>query len=650
MLRSATGKTFQKFIMKSPCPKFLYLLLFWATIFGGNAATVDSEGMPLVYLRGEFGYSNWMPDPNYLFTRDGDVYTLVIGNNNPVPEGKFKIGDDDWEFDFGAPGDRIYVDNSQVFRMTTKGANVYTHGIYSGTISFTYTTDNELDVIFNIDSGGGNGDGKGISGTLPVMYINVYTDESHRNLNNEVIDYNLSHKDYFTEAEYWIDLNGCEWMQEEGAESIGSESEPLPLQIKARGNWTRIGFSKKPFKIKLDKKQNLLGLTPEKNKHYALLAHADDTNGYLRNFTMFNLGHRLGLPWTPNMQPVELVINGDYRGLYFLTESVRVGDGRIEIAELDDEASDPELVSGGYIVELDNYDEENQIRMEEKTCVDWQHLDRLRITFDTPEVYSDLQKRFITDQFSAINTCVGKNSDDTWSYLDLDDAVRYYLACEIVSHTEAYHGSTYLYRDRGEDEKWHFSPLWDAGNAFRGHTDDFFYNCDPFGNTWIPSLRENGMFNDKVKETWKWFMQKEYPGIEDEMAEFAAHVQKAALSDYNRWKGEPHPGGGQSVADNRDMNSKLREVKDHLHSKISWLTGKFGSYSNGNYSEPKRDKTPAAELPEYAKAGIESITDDDAADAQFFNLQGQKVSKLQHGQIYIMKTGLKSRKILWLGE
>ena len=78
-------------------------------------------------------------------------------------------------------------------------------------------------------------------------------------------------------------------------------------------------------------------------------------------------------------------------------------------------------------MELDNYDEDNQIRMNEKSCVSDQWLDRLRVTWDTPEEYSDLQRRFVTDQFSAMNDCVGANSDLLWSYMDLDDAARYYL-------------------------------------------------------------------------------------------------------------------------------------------------------------------------------------------------------------------------------
>lgn len=492
---------------------------------------------------------------------------------------------------------------------------------------------------------------KYVSGTLPVMYINVYTDEKHSSYNNEIIDYFLSHKDYFDYAEYWIDLNGCKWMAEEGAESVGSEQAPLKLQIKARGNWTRIGFSKKPFKLKLDKKQNLLGLTPDKSKHYALLAHADDNFGFLRNYTGFNLGERIGLPWTPAMQPVELVINGDYRGLYFLTESIRVGDGRINIAELDDNETNPDLITGGYIVELDNYDEENQIRMEEKSCVDNQKLDVLRITWDTPEQYSSAQKKYITEQFNRINSAIGNNSNDTWNYLDIDDAARYYLVQEIVSDNESFHGSTYLFKDRGENEKWHFSPLWDMGNAFHGRTNDFFYNGDPFGNTWIPSMRENEKFNEKVRQTWLWFMQNEYPGIEDDIATYVSHIKQAANSDWQRWNNQPVPGGGQEVADNRDMSYRMNSVLKHLREKTGWLKTVFGDYNNGVYSEPEREDSKETGNEDHEEStgnvNVPVLEDNNAGKVIYYNLQGIQVKTPRKGEIYIIREGEKTYKAIF---
>ena len=344
-----------------------------------------------------------------------------------------------------------------------------------------------------------------------------------------------------------------------------------------------------------------------------------------------------------------MVINGDYRGLYFLTESIRVEPDRVNITELDDNVSDPTLASGGYLVELDNYDEDNQIRMEEKSCVDGHFLDMLRVTWDTPEEYSDLQKRFVTDQFSAMNDAVGDNSDNLWRYLDLDDAARYYLVEEIISHTESYHGSTYLFRDRGSDQKWHFSPLWDCGNAFSGPDNDFFYNHDLFGTTWIPSIRENDTFNEKVKATWLWFMNNGYNGIYDDIDQYVDRISAAARADFRRWDGQPVPDGGQSVADNRDMQSRKKDVVNKLRSKTEWLKQAFGDYAaNPSATEPARDTTPAAPLPDYLISGVEDVEagiDSTLYPVEYFDLTGRRVENPAAGSVVIERQGPSARTV-----
>lgn len=625
------------------------LRLFVVGVFGifslavnavDNPDKLDAEGYPVMYVRGSFENSGWSCLESYKMTRSGDVYSITL----PELDGQFKVSGTEWQYNYGAETltdgcDYRVISGSESVSSVQDGGNFYASALKDVTISFEFSRSGEhcahANIAFSVE--GQPVPVVGLSGTLPVLYINVRNDDG--SFNNEIIDKDLDHKNYFS-GEYWLDLNGCEWMAAEGAASIASEEEPLPLEIKARGNWTRRGFAKKPFKLKLGSKQSMLGLT--KSKHFAILAHADDYYGYLRNFTGFNLGKRIGLPWTPDQQPVEVVINGDYRGLYFLTESIRIEEKRINITELEDNATDPSLISGGYLVELDNYDEDNQIRLEEKSCVQSHYLDALRITWDTPESYSDIQRRFVTDQFSAMNDAVGACSDDLWRYLDLDDAARYYLVEEIVSHTESYHGSTYLFRDRGEGRKWHFSPLWDFGNAFSGPDDGFFYNNDPYGNTWIPSMRANTTFNDKVRKTWLWFMHSEYDGIVDDIDVYVSHISEAAKADYRRWDGQPVPDGGQAVCDNSDMQTRRNTVVSHLNKKIEWLKTQFGDFTTeGTSTEPERDTTEAAPLPDYAAAGVDSVTVDGSDDgsAEYFNLQGIPVTNPMRGSVYIVRRG-----------
>lgn len=507
---------------------------------------------------------------------------------------------------------------------------------------------------FTMSDGSSHGDDPVIptvktSGTLPVIYINIYKTDSDGNITAELDDYviskDLADKTYRPGTYYMTVPEGSSFS------AIGSESEPLPLEMKARGNYTRIAFAKKPFKLKLGKKQNMLGLTPEKSKHYAILAHADDQFGYLRNFTGFNLGKRIQLPWTPGMQPVEVVINGDYRGLYFLTESIRVGDGRIDITELDDNVTDGSLLSGGYLVELDNYkDDPNTLVLEDSNNVD----DQLYVTPDTPEEYSETQKRFITEQFTTMHGLVKEQSDNLWSYMELDDAARYYIVEELIGHTESYHGSTYLSRDFGEGQKWHFSPLWDCGNAFMAYENTHFYECDPFGNTWITDMVCNEKFLDKVKESWKWFMQNCYEGLLDDIDDFVESIKTAAVFDRERWSNAPRPEYEYStdVVDNTNMDEKRDKVRDYLVRRVEWLKDLWGDYSAGTYGEPERDNTPAAALPDYVKPdfsavdGIATPETDYEGKCIYYDLTGRKVSNPAAGTIVIVRKGTEYKKMI----
>ncbi|MDE7380705.1 MAG: CotH kinase family protein [Muribaculaceae bacterium] len=619
--------------------KFLLFLLL-VCAFSGNisAALTDNEDMPVFYLRGSnIGNGNWGVYPEFQFSREGSVYSLDV----PSLSGEFKISNEDWTLNYGAPNsDSQEIRTSVQINGRFDGRNFKAEGtLRNVSISFSYNPDSpSVSVIsFKVD----DINFPLTSGTLPILYINVTNDAGE--INNEILDKDLPHKNYFS-GNYWLDLNGCEWLESEGAKSIGSEEEPLPLEIKARGNYTRTAYAKKPFKLKLGSKQKLLGLS--KSKHFALLAHADDNKGFLRNFIGFNLGKRIGLPWTPAQQPVEVVINGDYRGLYFLTESIRVDSDRVDITELKDNETDSNLASGGYLVELDNYDEDNQIQMEEKRCLPG-YSDILRITFDTPEEYSDIQRRFVTYQFDNMNRCVGENSDRLWSFLDLDDAVRYYIVEEMISHVEAYHGSTYLFRDRGENEKWHFSPLWDCGNAFNGPESDFFYRHAPYGSTWIESIRENETFNDHLRKTWLWFVSSRLNGLQDDVDSYISHISQAVQSDYSRWKDAPRPNNGLGVANNTALNSRKTDTMRHFNNKLEWLKSQFGDPEEMIFDEPARDNTPAAPLPDFIGSSVTNIEFDTTTEVRLFNLQGLPVENPQHGNIYIRLAPSGSAKVMF---
>ncbi|MDR1525966.1 MAG: CotH kinase family protein, partial [Tannerella sp.] len=112
------------------------------------------------------------------------------------------------------------------------------------------------------------------------------------------------------------------------------------MQIRGRGNATWFNYPKKPFKIKLDEKADLLGMGAEKD--WVLLANYGDKT-LMRTAFALKLSERMNFPWTPGCRFVEVFLNGNFIGNYNLTEHIEQGKNRINVPER------------GYIIERDDY-------------------------------------------------------------------------------------------------------------------------------------------------------------------------------------------------------------------------------------------------------------------------------------------------------
>ena len=165
-------------------------------------------------------------------------------------------------------------------------------------------------------------------------------------------------------------------------------------QIKGRGNSTWKG-AKRPYQIKLDKKTDLLqtGDSADKAKTWVLLANFYDPSA-VRNMLALDLGRALQMECNMGYRPVCLFYDGEFRGLYLLTEKVEVNEGRVNVTDLEkanekanpdvedltklesktgttangatylycDGMNDPADITGGYLLEMDFADR----AMEEK--------------------------------------------------------------------------------------------------------------------------------------------------------------------------------------------------------------------------------------------------------------------------------------------
>ena len=169
---------------------------------------------------------------------------------------------------------------------------------------------------------------------LPVVYVDTEGQVPVTSNENAIEAHiKLQGNAEFNNSQYWYD----------GA-----------TDIKGRGNstWSESkNGGKKPYKLKLDKKANLLGLGTKgkgTNKHWCLLANMiDHTN--IRNELVHTFARDIGMEYPVNSTGVVLILNGEYQGLYELSEHIRVGGSRVDVFDWEDTADEIAAAIGADI-------------------------------------------------------------------------------------------------------------------------------------------------------------------------------------------------------------------------------------------------------------------------------------------------------------
>lgn len=136
-----------------------------------------------------------------------------------------------------------------------------------------------------------------------------------------------------TSKEVWME--GADIKIYKGINNIVYQNNAL--SIRGRGNSSWVYSDKKPYALKLENKAEILGMA--KSKRWALLANYADRT-LMRNRIVNEIAQctdlATGMGWSPMGEFVELVLNGEHRGNYYLSEQVRVESNRLDIDEFSD--------------------------------------------------------------------------------------------------------------------------------------------------------------------------------------------------------------------------------------------------------------------------------------------------------------------------
>lgn len=264
-----------------------------------------------------------------------------------------------------------------------------------------------------------------------------------------------------------------------GRDSLCMDSGELGMKIRVRGNTSGLS-SRPPYKVKFEKKCDPMNLG-YKDKEWNLM---NTTKGVL-NFALGKfVGELVGMEWQPNYMFTHLFINGEYRGLYMLTESVKKDKHRVNISE------------DGYMAENDIYywGEDTYF----KTL-------RQRKTFGYTFKYPNDEE--LTDSVvSEVRNDMVRYEDAVFNFLtlsgfvDVQSLAGWYLAHDLLGTGDALGANMYVYRySVNDDSKIKFGPLWDFDTIFqeeewaRLRKRDIWYSV---------TLSQHTEFNKAYRDLW----------------------------------------------------------------------------------------------------------------------------------------------------
>lgn len=395
-----------------------------------------------------------------------------------------------------------------------------------------------------------------------VNYHIVFEDGTSRDYNVRVIDTKLPVITVKTDTPEEI-TDRETWRGSTVHILLGADGKFLkigPAGIRGRGNWTWEKYPKKPYALKLETRQEVLGM-PD-HKRWILLA---EYRGFIGNPLMFEATRRApALGWAPRGQFVELVLNGKFQGLYYLCEQIKIDPNRVNIAKLKADDVEYPAVSGGYLLEYDElYDEDYKFRSASFNLP----VQLKSPNDDVPDAQFNYIKGFINDMEAEIRK-IGTSQESHYAdYLDIDSFADWWLVLETISNYEAYKPrSVKFYKGRdGVDSapgtvcKLKAGPLWDQELFL---VDKAFNSKDMY---YFKYLFKDPVFVETVKRRWEVYKSnilgnETYPDLVVYMDDMVSLIKRSASRDVSLWSNHYF-----------NIFEESQTVREGFHDKIAWM-------------------------------------------------------------------------------
>ena len=341
--------------------------------------------------------------------------------------------------------------------------------------------------------------------TVTVDFLTDHSTSVPRVDINTVGGVNITSKEYYVDAQIIIN----------GAGVFPSMTDSVKIRGRGNTSWSSNPAAKNPYRLKFSQKVGPFGLT--KGKNWVLLANKQ-YGSMLTAAVSMKAASLIGTVAANHIIPVDLYINGTYKGNYNFTEKVGFSNNSVE---LDDETL-------AALLELDKYYDEAANQKFRSNPGD------IPVNVKYPEFGEDetfLTLNNIQSRFNAFVTAVN-NGEDIANYVDIEYLARYMMFSDLVCNKEIYHPkSLFCYWENVLDNasKLVFGPAWDmdwaCGYAYEAPTSyfnnlvnyDFFYhNYTGVQYQFISGLGKDQQVGRRMFEMWLDFMGDKL----DELCEF----------------------------------------------------------------------------------------------------------------------------------
>lgn len=323
------------------------------------------------------------------------------------------------------------------------------------------------------------------------------------------------------------------------------------IKIRGRGNttWT---LPKKPYRLKLDTKASLFGLSAERD--WVLLANYLDGTHTLNAIAM-KAGKLLNIPFTNNIIPVELTLNGEYLGCYMFTEQVEVESNRVNVG------------TDGLLLELDSYFNET-----------WQFKSakyNLPVIVKHPDLVNPSDLQPIRNEFEKFEELIINPNFPNNNYLEFIDEesiINYFIVNMLTGNEELNHPkSTFMHKTK--TGKFQMGPIWDFDWAygyginnnfvhFGSYNRSFFWTPPSVGTKFFSTFLKDPKVKTLLKTRWADFRKNKFNDLIVFIDDYAFIIQDARNRDYQKWKR-----GGV------DFKSDITLLKTWMQNRANYLDG-----------------------------------------------------------------------------